>query len=607
MSQLHDAGRARDERLDARERLDVLLGDLVYAFRTLVRQRGFASVVILTFALGIGANATMFGVVDRLLLRPPPQVGDPATLLQVSRPIDENGQHYHNTAMQYPLYAALRADSAAFREVAALTFTTTQSIGTGVNAEQAQVVLTSSNYFRVLETEPALGRFFGPAEDGDNASSPAVIISYNFWQRRFAGDRAVLGKTIRIGPQDFTVIGATRPGFTGTDPTNVDAWVPLSYAQALGMVREGWTSNWGMLWIVTDIRLQRGIAPEAATARAFRWFTDGFTAWSAQNRKGRGFPWEEKAPFELRSILPSTQRADDPRGEARAAARGRHRRRAVDCLRERRKLAARARHGATTRDRRPFGVRRVARAPPATPVRRDGVAGGVWRRGGAAGGALGNRAAASHVAQRLRLDGIGVRRSRGCDDRRTRRADRGDRRNRTCAARESPRCRRVAQVRWARGRRWRLASQSGIDDRAGDAVGDPDRRRGAVRPEPAQGGGGSARLPDDWRARRVDGCRPVRLQAAAAGRSLCEPARSHCRAPGRGRHGRREHLSDAGDALWHPHPRAWTRFAAAKPGWDADRLQCGDGRVFLHVRHPDSRRQGDRGGRRRGVRLASPS
>jgi predicted permease len=312
MSQLNHAGRARDERLDARERLDVIRGDLGYAARTLVRQPGFASVVILTFALGIGANATMFGVIDRLLLRPPPHVGDARELFQVSRPVQEDGRTFHYTALQYPFYTALRADSAAFREVAAASFITTQSIGSGIDAEQAQVVLASSNYFRVLRTQPALGRFFGPTEDGEHATSDVVILSYNFWQRRFAGDAAILGKTIRIGPRDFAVIGVTRPGFSGTDPQNVDAWIPLSYAPVFGMARGAWTSNWGSIWLLSYVRLQHDVAPDAAAARARQRFIDGFTAWGGSAKKAGGFAWMTTAPFEMRSVLPSTQRADDP-------------------------------------------------------------------------------------------------------------------------------------------------------------------------------------------------------------------------------------------------------------------------------------------------------
>jgi len=315
MNRVHDAARSRDDRMATRERLDAWWSDVAYAGRALGRQPVFTLIVVATFALGIGANATMFAVIDRLLLRPPPEVGDPRTLLEVSRLVADGGVTNHFTAMTYPLYAALRADSAAFRDVSASSFITTQSIGAGANAQPAQVVLASSNYFRVLETRPALGRLFGPSEDGVTPSSDVAVLSHGFWQRRFAGDPTILGKVLRIGPRDFTVIGVTRPGFTGMDPLNVDVWLPISYAPVLGMVRGELTSNWGQIWLGVLTRLQPGVTPDMAARRAFRWFTDGMAAWNGNSRNGGGILRGTDAPFEMRSTLPSAQLADDPQAK----------------------------------------------------------------------------------------------------------------------------------------------------------------------------------------------------------------------------------------------------------------------------------------------------
>ena len=171
VARLHEAGHARDARLRMRERADAAWRDARYAARALARQPAFALVVIFTFALGIGANATMFGVIDRLLLRPPPQVGAPAELLEVGRPTTEPGVPRMLSGLQYPLYARLRADTAAFREVAASSFITALTLGSGAGAEQVFGVFVNSDYFRVLGTDPALGRFFGAQEDGDVPSS----------------------------------------------------------------------------------------------------------------------------------------------------------------------------------------------------------------------------------------------------------------------------------------------------------------------------------------------------------------------------------------------------------------------------------------------------
>jgi hypothetical protein len=99
VSRLQAAGRRREERLDMRERLDAWGNDLRYATRTLSRQRGFALVIIVTFALGIGANATMFGVIDRLLLQPPPQVVRPAEIVEIGQRYTYGGESDSEAAL----------------------------------------------------------------------------------------------------------------------------------------------------------------------------------------------------------------------------------------------------------------------------------------------------------------------------------------------------------------------------------------------------------------------------------------------------------------------------------------------------------------------------
>jgi predicted permease len=313
VGRLQRAGRTRDGRLRTNERFDAARADLAYAVRTLLRQPGFAIVVVLTFALGIGANATMFGVIDRLLLQPPPHVGDPNDVFELSHVVQQDGKPQYYSSMQYPLYGMLRRDTAAFRDVAATSFITTQTIGSGASAEQAYALLTSANYFKVLATRPALGRFFGPAEDGEVASSDVVVLSHGFWQRHFGGDRAVLGKPIRVGPRDFTIIGVAREGFTGVDPLRVDLWLPLSHAEVFGMMRAPWDQSWGNVWLRFHVRLQPGVSREAAATRARTVFAAGMAGWAVA--KSRPMPEWLTAPFTLRSILPSTQLADDPQAK----------------------------------------------------------------------------------------------------------------------------------------------------------------------------------------------------------------------------------------------------------------------------------------------------
>ncbi len=314
VNRVQRSGRARDGQLKMRERLDAARADLAYAVRTLVREPAFAIVVALTFALGIGANATMFAVIDRLLLQPPPQVGQPGDVFQVSRVVQRDGKTQYETSMQYALFAALRADTTAFRDVAATSFITTQTLGSGADAEQVYVVLASSNYFSLLATRPSLGRFFGAAEDNEVASSDVAVLGYGFWQRRFGGDPAILGKVIRVGPREFTVIGVAREGFTGVDPLRVDIWLPMSHAEVFGMVRPPWAGSWGNIWLSIYARLGPGVSHEAAAARVRTAFTRGLESWPGAG-KARQIPSFFEAPFALRSIMPSTQLADDPQAK----------------------------------------------------------------------------------------------------------------------------------------------------------------------------------------------------------------------------------------------------------------------------------------------------
>ena len=307
------AGQRRESRLSLRERLDDARSDLGYAARTLVRQRGFAFVVVLTFALGIGANATMFGVIDRLLLQPPPHVRDAAGVLELNRVQIVDGKQVFDAGLQYPMYPLLRADTAAFRDVAASSFTTTQSLGTGEQAEQVYAVLASSHFFRLLGTNPALGRFFGPAEEGEVATSDVAVISYGFWQRRFGGDRSVLGQVVHIGPKNLTIIGVAPEGFTGVDPNRVDFWIPLSHAEAFGMIRGAWQTNWGSVWLQLHVRLQPTVSVAAAVNRAKTIRANG-TATLPGMDKGLGRQMLA-GPITFRSILPSTQLADDPQAK----------------------------------------------------------------------------------------------------------------------------------------------------------------------------------------------------------------------------------------------------------------------------------------------------
>jgi putative ABC transport system permease protein len=308
LSRLHAAGQLREERLDMRERLDAWWHDLRYATRTLSRQRGFAFVVIATFALGIGANATMFGVIDRLLLQPPPGVGDPASVVEVGFQ-DENVRNgAFLSVLHYPLMTALRADTAIFSDAAAATDPEKYALGRGAAAQEITGVLTSASYFTTLHARPAIGRFFGPDDDRD-VSPGVAVVSYGFWQRHFGAERSAIGKTLQIGPRFFTVIGVAPRGFTGMGSKRVDAWIPIASAEGLRFAGPQWATDWGSYWIHVVARVRPGVEHDLATAHATAAYANGQTAWRAKSERS---PKAEYPRIGLRSILPSDQLRDNP-------------------------------------------------------------------------------------------------------------------------------------------------------------------------------------------------------------------------------------------------------------------------------------------------------
>lgn len=207
-----------------------LTQDLRYAIRGLARSPAFTFAAVACFALGIGANALMFGVIDRLFLRAPPYVQDAGHVGRIHLRAFFPGQGEFITDWRtFPEYQRIRDRVAAFSSVAAYSLPQTFTIGQGVTALQAHAVLVSSTFFPLLGVRPALGRFF-TKDDDDAAAPPTAVLDHGYWARAFGSDTAVLGRTVQIGKRSYTVVGITPPGFTGPDLSPVDAWLPAEVA-----------------------------------------------------------------------------------------------------------------------------------------------------------------------------------------------------------------------------------------------------------------------------------------------------------------------------------------------------------------------------------------
>jgi predicted permease len=246
--------------------LDTLTHDIRYALRGLARAPGFTLAVVVTLALGIGANTTMFGVLDALLLKPPRYVERPDDVVRVyfRQTFDVMGT-FTGTSTSVPSYEALRSGVPAFASAAAFTGSS-QSFGRGAQASQVRVAVVTHTYFSTLGVRPVLGRYFGESDDRPGGEGTAVL-GYRFWRTRFGGDSTVLGRALPIGRGSYTVIGVAPDGFTGMRPEEPDVWLPLGAAAGDVNSVEALTSrNWH--WIGVVARMRPGADRAAAAALA---------------------------------------------------------------------------------------------------------------------------------------------------------------------------------------------------------------------------------------------------------------------------------------------------------------------------------------------------
>ncbi|MFI5231416.1 MAG: ABC transporter permease [Gemmatimonadales bacterium] len=218
---LHSFGRValkKDEVRDARgvAFIENLMQDVRFAVRGLRRNPGFTLAAVLTFVLGLGANATIFSLIDRTLVRAPVGVGKPGDVHRVYRRSRQFGPDVHITStFSYPELRDMRVMLPAEFGLAGYfspDLRRNRSVCGG--DEMIQVV---GDYFGVLALHPALGRFFSADEQRVETVAPVAVISYACWQDHFGGDQSVLGKTIDVDNRRLTIIGVAPRGFGGTD------------------------------------------------------------------------------------------------------------------------------------------------------------------------------------------------------------------------------------------------------------------------------------------------------------------------------------------------------------------------------------------------------
>jgi len=246
--------------------LETTLQDIHYAVRGLRSKPAFTVGVVLTLGLGIGANAAMFGIVDRLLFRPPAYLRDASTTHRVYLSEIESGGNTrteHNT--QFARYLDFLRWTHDFSSIAAFQ-TRTIAVGEAGDARERPVTVASASYFDFFDARPVLGRFFTAREDSVPVGTPVAVLGYAFWQTEFGGRPDVLGKTIRIDRGLFTIVGVAPDGFTGMTDQGVPAiYTPITaFAWALRGRDYSKNYNWG--WLELIVRRKPGVSFADATA-----------------------------------------------------------------------------------------------------------------------------------------------------------------------------------------------------------------------------------------------------------------------------------------------------------------------------------------------------
>ena len=208
--------------------IEDLIQDLRYGLRTLRKSPGFTAVAALSLALGIGANTAIFSLVDAVLLKMLP-VKSPEQLVAIES-FNQRGER--SKIFSYPIFEQLRDRSQVFTGVLAAEDDTNsvEMVGPepGGRTEQAEVQLVSGEYFQVLGVRAVAGRLLTAADNQKPGAHPVAALSYGFWRRRFAGDVSVIGQSITLKGQPFTIIGVTQPGFFGESVGRApDVWAPM--------------------------------------------------------------------------------------------------------------------------------------------------------------------------------------------------------------------------------------------------------------------------------------------------------------------------------------------------------------------------------------------
>jgi putative ABC transport system permease protein len=247
--------------------MESIAQDFRYGLRLLKKSPGFSAVAVLTLAIGIGANCAIFTIVNAIFFAPMP-LRDPSRLLSIFTADERNrGPQNAFLPVSYPNAVDIRQRAQSFSGVTIFTFAPVSMTVNG-EAQQFTANLVTGNFFDVLGANLALGRNFLPQEDAEPGAGPVIILDNGFWRRNFAADRSVIGRSVLLNGQGFTIVGVAERGFQGPNVLGgPDMWIPMSMHDQIlsGFMKENFNER-RFLGFFVNGRLKPGVTPAQARA-----------------------------------------------------------------------------------------------------------------------------------------------------------------------------------------------------------------------------------------------------------------------------------------------------------------------------------------------------
>jgi predicted permease len=238
-----------------------LVQEFRQGLRMLLKSPGFTVIAILTLALGIGANSTIFSWINSTLLNPIPGVAHASQYVELTA-----GPAGDDAPISYPDYLDLRDRNHTLSSLIVYALWSVDITG-GAKPERVWALFSSANYFDAIDVHPILGRGFLPAEGTKPGGAPVVVISNRLWQMRFGSDPSIIGKTIHINKRPYAIVGVTPAVFQGTQSgLRADMWIPVVMVQQFAAGSDDFLHHRGAHWLMTIGHLKTGVTREQAQA-----------------------------------------------------------------------------------------------------------------------------------------------------------------------------------------------------------------------------------------------------------------------------------------------------------------------------------------------------